>query len=468
MIQRTLREVETMVEGYGLKKENADISIKGVCIDSRQIEAGQLFVPIIGERFNGHKFVKEAIKRGAVAAIWNKNEPIPNIEIPIILVDDTLTAIQQLAKSYRQQLNVEIIGITGSNGKTSTKDILASLLQTQYRTHKTFGNLNNHLGVPLTILELEENTEMGVIEMGMSNTGEIELLTSIASPDAAVITNIGEAHLEELKTKENIVKAKLEILKGLKSNGLFVYFGDDPLLDGKVKSIDIDYRKITFGHNFSNTYQPVIESVEENGILFRLKMHDCSSFFLPMLGKHQMYNATAAIAVARYFGISFENIQKGLLKVEATGMRNELIHTGRCTILNDSYKSNPTSVLAALDTLYSIKNYSQKIVILGDMNGLGAEEIKMHEEIGVNIDATEIDYLFTLGPLAGYIARAARTRFQENRVFSCTSKAQLIRKLKKIIKDQCIILVKGSRELRLEEIVDELSNKGTLRTKEVI
>lgn len=468
MICRSLKEIEKMAGGYGLSKENENIIIQGVSTDSRQIKAGQLFIPIVGEQFNGHKFIREAIAKGAVAAIWSKNEPIPAMDFPIILVDDTLTAIQKLAKSYREQLRVKVIGITGSNGKTSTKDILASLLKTRYKTQKTFGNLNNHLGVPLTILGLDEDTEMAVIEMGTSNLGEIELLTSIASPDVAIITNIGEAHLDELKTIENIVQAKLEILKGLNPNGLFVYFGDCPLLSEKFKDMNINFKTITFGKDLSNTYIPRLETVTESGISFSLDKFHCPSFFLPMLGKHQMYNATAAITAARYFGVSIEQIQEGLLNVEATGMRNELIRTRKCTIINDSYKSNPTSLIAALETLYNMKSYNQKIAVLGDMIGLGIDEINMHREIGAQIDLNQVNYLFTMGPLASYISNTAKSRFPKSKVFSFTDKTQLIQKLKRIIKGQSIVLIKGSRALKLEEIVEALKAEKFVEKKEVV
>ncbi len=468
MICRPLKEIEKMTGGYGLSKENENIIIQGVSTDSRQMKADQLFIPIIGEQFNGHRFIKEAIAKGAIAAIWSKDEPIPNIDFPFILVDDTLSAIQKLAKSYREQLRVKVIGITGSNGKTSTKDILASLLKTRYKTQKTFGNLNNHLGVPLTILRLDEDTEMAVIEMGTSNLGEIELLTSITSPDVAIITNIGEAHLDELKAIENIVQAKLEILKGLNPNGLFVYFGDCPLLSEKIKDMNINFKTITFGKDLSNTYIPRLETVTESGISFSLDKFHCPSFFLPMLGKHQMYNATAAITAARYFGVSIEQIQEGLSSVEVTGMRNELIYTKKCTILNDSYKSNPTSLMAALETLYSVKNYNQKIAVLGDMIGLGIDEINMHREIGAQIDLNQVDYLFTMGPLASYIANAAKSRFPKSKVFSFTDKDQLIQKLKRIIKGQSIVLIKGSRALKLEEIVEALKAEEFVEKKEVI
>nr|WP_246565838.1 UDP-N-acetylmuramoyl-tripeptide--D-alanyl-D-alanine ligase [Tissierella carlieri] len=447
-----------MCGGSGLQEQYETLMIQGVSTDSRNVNAGQLFIPLVGENFNGHDFITMAIGKGAVASLWNHDEPKPDLDFPFIIVEDTVLALQQLARSYREELNTKVIGITGSNGKTSTKDILASILKTQYKTHKTLGNFNNYIGLPLTILSMDEDTEMAVLEMGMDNFGQIELLTSIAKPDAAVITNIGEAHLEGLKTKENIAKAKLEILKGLKPNDLFLYYGDDSLLKNEVEHISMNYQVMTYGTKDYNNYQPEIVFVNETGDSFFLREPSSPQFFLPMLGEHQVLNATAAIAVARYFGVSYENIEKGLLNVEKTGMRNELIKGNGFTILNDSYKSNPSSVLAALDTMYSMLGYSQKIVVLGDMLGIGDDEINMHKDIGLKINSDKIDYVFTFGDLAKYIAETAKLRFGKDQVLSFDSKSDLIKKVKEIVKPDALVLVKASRPLAMEEVVEGLIN----------
>lgn len=458
MITKNLKEIEKMCGSSGLASKFEEVVIKGVSTDSRNISADQLFIPLVGENFNGHDFITMAIGKGAVASLWNKSEPMPDNDFPFILVDDTTLALQELAKSYRSQLNTKVIGITGSNGKTSTKDILASLLKTQYKTHKTIGNFNNYIGLPLTILSMDEDTEMAVLEMGMDNFGQIELLTSIARPDAAVITNIGEAHLEGLKTRENIAKAKLEILKGLKPNDLFVYYGDDSILKKEIQNISMEYNVKTYGSSKTNDYQPEIIFVNEKGDSFYLKEPASPEFFLPMLGEHQVLNATAAIAVARYFGISYENIEKGLLQVEKTGMRNELIKADGFTILDDSYKSNPSAVLAALDTLYSIKGYSQKIAVLGDMLGMGDEQADMHRDIGRTIDPNQIDYLFTLGDFGQYFSETAKLNFPEDRVLAFFDKPSLIKKIKEVVEHNALILVKASRPLAMEEVVEGLMN----------
>lgn len=468
MIKRRLIEIQEMAKGFDLAKEYEKVYIEGVSTDSRSIKKGQLFVPLIGENFNGHDFIEQAIEKGAAATLWSQNEPVPSEDFPFILVEDTLEALQSLAKEYRNQLDIKVIGITGSNGKTSTKDILASLLSTKYKTQKTLGNLNNHIGTPLTILSLDEDTEMAVIEMGTDNFGQISLLTSIAKPDVGIITNIGEAHLEGLKTKENIAKAKFEILEGLNPEGLFLYCGDDPILNKTTEKISIIQKISTYGTEETNDYRCELNMVDDNGISFRLKSPYEQDYFLPMLGSHNMLNATGAIAVARYFDVPVDSIQEGLYHVEKTGMRNELVFAEGFTILNDSYKSNPASLLAALDTLYTMKQYKQKIVVLGDMLGLGEQEIKMHEDIGVKIDPEEIEYVFTIGPLAAYIAKTAGLNFEKNKVISCRNKTQLIEKLKKVIKPNSIILVKASRPLELEEVVEKLKEEVIISQDEVV
>ena len=460
MIKRNLKKIQEMCSGHGLKLEDENLLIEGVSTDSRKIYSNQLFIPLVGDNFNGHEFLDVAMKNGAIASLWNESEPLPNVDFPIILVPDTLVALQNLAKSYRGELDTKVIGITGSNGKTSTKDILASLLKTQYKTHKTLGNFNNHIGLPLTILNMDEDTEMAVIEIGISEFGEASLLTSIAKPDVALITNIGEAHLEGLKTRENIARAKMEILEGLKTNGLFLYPGDEPILKEMVKAFSKDYEVKSFGSETFNDFQPETKFINETGVSFFFKNMFSPTFFLPMLGKHQISNATAAIAIARHLGISFDNIEKGLLKVEATGMRNELVEGNGFTILNDSYKSNPSSVLAALDTLYFMENYNQKIVVLGDMLGLGDEEVKMHEEIGSGIDPKQVDYLFTIGSISRNIAKKARLNLGDDNVFSYDNKSDLMEGIKRIIKPNALILIKASRAFELEELVEQLTDKS--------
>lgn len=462
MIKRSLKNIEQMVKGTGLKKEYNDIIIEGVSTDSRSIKKGQLFIPLIGEKFNGHLFLEDAYKNGAKAALWNKDEPLPDIELPLIIVDDTLLALQNLAKAYRTELGTKVIGITGSNGKTTTKDIVASVLSTKYKTKKTLGNLNNDIGCPLTILSLDEDTEMAVIEMGTERFGEISNLASIAKPDIAIITSIGKAHLENLFSEENIAKAKLEILEGLDPNGLFVYFGDDPTLKKVLKDYEIGNKVLSYGRESHNQYQAELDSMDEKGIYFTLKSPFQKRFFLPLIGKHNIFNALAAIIVAEHFHVPIDLIQEGFNHIDKTGMRDELIYAEGFTILDDSYKSNPDSLLVQLETLYNMDNYSQKIVVLGDMLGLGEAEVKLHQKVGETIDGKEINYVFTIGPLAKYLGEACKENLGDDRVIHSNSKEELIEKLKKVIKPNSIVLVKASRGLELEDVVKVLKEELVL------
>lgn len=458
MIRKNLNEIQKMCGGFELNEKYNNIKIQGISTDSRSITSENLFIPLIGENFNGHRFIDEVIKKNARAALWNKDEALPDVDFPFILVENTLLALQELARSYCKEVSPKIIGITGTNGKTSTKDILASLLKTQYKTHKTMGNFNNAIGVPLTLLEMDKDTEMAVIEMGMDNFGQIELLTTIAPPDAAVITNIGEAHLDDLIIPENIAKAKLEILKGMKKDKFFLYYGDDPILKKEVEKISASHEIKSFGKESFNDYQPEVLSVDETGNYFTLIKPKSPEFFLPMLGVHQVLNATGAIGVARHFNISFDNIKKGFLNVEKTGMRNELVQANAFTILDDSYKSNPSAVLAALETLYMFKNYDQKIVVLGDMLGIGEDEINMHKDIGLKINSSKVDYLFTIGDLGKYISETASLNFPEGRVIHFDNKTILVEKIKEVVAPNALVLVKASRPLAMEEVVEALKH----------
>lgn len=311
LIKRTYAEIATMAGSVETFEQYANVQINGITIDSRKIEAGQLFIPFKGERTDGHQYVADAIKQGAAAAFWQKDVPNPPENLPLIFVDDSLKAIQALAKSYLRQLNVKVVGITGSNGKTSTKDITTSLLSLKYKVQKTEGNYNNHLGLPLTVLGLEEDTDIAVLEMGMSGRGEIDFLSRLAEPDIAVITNIGESHMQDLGSREGIAEAKLEILNGLKDKGRFIYFGDELLLSSRMKNSKVDTK--TFGMDHANDLYPLEINALENGSAFHINKI-AAPFQLSVLGNHNILNALAAMLVAEYFDILFNDfIVAGLI-----------------------------------------------------------------------------------------------------------------------------------------------------------
>lgn len=453
MIRRTLREIQEMVKGSGLRPEFEQLEIAGVNIDSRQIEPGNVYIPILGARVDGHDFLAGARANGAAAVLWLQGRAGAPEDFPVIFVADTEKALQGLATAYRDQLNIKIVGITGSNGKTSTKDIMASILGAKFKVHKTAGNFNSEFGMPLTILRAEPEAEVAVLEMGMRGMHQINLLSTIARPDAAIITNIGEAHIEELGSRENISIAKFEIKDGLKDGGIFVYHGDEPLLVSKVVRLKApNYRIETFGDTSSNDYYPTSMKITETGMSFTIAQSDVV-FQLPVLGKHNVMNALAAMAVARDFGMSFEEIQQGMKNLEMTAMRMEVVKAeSGFTIINDAYNASPTSVKATLDLLVSLKGYSKKIAVLGDMLELGDREITYHEETGAYLDPAHIDLVLTFGPLAKHLA--AHSKVADTRAFE--DKEALAAALKDAAAPDAIALVKGSRGMKLEDVIDQL------------
>jgi len=458
MIKRTLQEIQQMTEGNGLIEAYSRMVISGVSTDTRTISNGNLYIPLKGERFNGHAFVKEAFAKGAVAALWAQDEPNPPEDVPLIFVDDTLVALQRLASRYRDQLAVKVIGITGSNGKTTTKDMAAAILATQYKVQKTEGNLNNHIGLPLTLLRLDENTEVAVVEMGMSNFGEIEFLSKLAKPDAAVITNIGESHLQELGSRDGIAQAKLEIVSGLKENGIFVYNGYEPLLTNRVPAMKLTQTMLTFGSGDYNNYFPLSVSMKANGTTFVVNEAPDVSLFIPILGRHHVYNALAAIAIARFFGVSWENIQAGFASLQVTKMRMEVVKgKGGLTIINDAYNASPTSMKAALQLLSELTGYRKKIAVLGDMLELGEKEVEFHEEIGQWLHPDKADYVFTYGKLGERIAKAAEPAFPKGHVKAYDNKEALAADLAQLVAPMDVVLLKASRGMKLEQVLEYLT-----------
>ncbi|MBP3040200.1 UDP-N-acetylmuramoyl-tripeptide--D-alanyl-D-alanine ligase [Bacillaceae bacterium Marseille-Q3522] len=456
MIKKTIKQISELISVKNDVSSFYDRSIHGVSIDSRNIAEGNLFIPFKGERSDGHRFVEEALEKGAAAALWQKDVPNPPSALPVLIVDDPLKALQDLARSYRDELPVKIVGITGSNGKTTTKDMTASLLSLVYKVQKTQGNYNNHIGLPLTLLSLDKETEIAVVEMGMSAKGEIAFLTKLARPDVAIITNIGESHLQDLGSRENIANAKLEILEGLNANGRFIYDGDEPLLQQSITGKE-SFICQSFGRSRRNDlYAAEIQQTAE-GSLFRVNIRPEIAYHLPVLGTHNVLNALAAIAAAAHFQIPYEKMDEGFSNLQMTHMRMELVEGASGEkIINDAYNASPTSMKAAIDLVSDLPDFKEKILVLGDMRELGVNETQYHYEIGKSINAKKIEYVFTYGKLGSFIAKGAKEVMPEDRVFTFMDKEALVNKLKSFIQEDLIILVKGSRAIRLEEIVAAL------------
>lgn len=363
-----LKKLEKVVNGEGLQESFHLIEMHGVCIDSKNMKEGNLFVPIIRVK-DGHEYVKEAMDNGAVASLWKKSYGTPPKGIPIIFVDDTLFALQQLAQFYRRELNVKVIGITGSNGKTTVKDIIGSILSSTYRVHKTKGNFNSQIGLPLTILEMKRDTEFLILEMGMSEKGQIRNLSRIAQPDVAIITMIGQSHLETLGSREEIAKAKFEIIDGLNDDGLFLYNGDEPLLSQNINMLGIESK--SFGGKYTNDLFPTNVQLDEYGVHFKLN-NTKIQYDVPLHGKHNILNAIVGIAVGQFYKVPIEKIQEALQQINITQMRFQFLtaKTG-FTIINDAWNASPSSMKAAIETLQKLNAYEKKIIVIGDMLELG-------------------------------------------------------------------------------------------------
>ncbi|OCA89342.1 UDP-N-acetylmuramoyl-tripeptide--D-alanyl-D-alanine ligase [Bacillus sp. FJAT-27225] len=459
MISKTIREITKMIPVSNDITVFAERVISGVSIDSRKIEQGNLFVPFKGEKVDGHKYVISAIEKGAAAAFWQKDVPNPPEGLPILIVDDCLAALQELARAYLKQLTVKVVGITGSNGKTTTKDMVTSLLSQKYKVQKTEGNYNNHIGLPLTVLQLDQDTEMAVLEMGMSARGEISFLTKLAEPDAVIITNIGEAHLLDLGSREAIAEAKLEILEGLKEGGLAVLNGDEPLLMDRIAGRKGELNIQTFGRGEYNDVYPIDIIQTQNGNEFTISGSE-QRFFLPVLGTHNIINALSAMLIARHFSVSCEEIARGLKETKLTQMRMEMTEGSNGEkIINDAYNASPTSMKAAIDLVANLPGYTKKVLVLGDMLELGPLEEEYHNKIGETIDPEKVHLLFTFGELGARIAEGARKVLGEGKVYSFSSKEMLSKELKNHTDKQTLVLVKASRGMRLEEVVASLQKK---------
>ncbi|MDR7002002.1 UDP-N-acetylmuramoyl-tripeptide--D-alanyl-D-alanine ligase [Neobacillus niacini] len=455
-MRRTLSQIAEMITVKNDISPFKDVIVENVVIDSRKIETGSLFVPFKGERVDGHKYVEDSIQKGAAAALWQSDVPNPPEHLPILMVDDCLTALQELARSYRKQLDIKVVGITGSNGKTTTKDLTAGLLSTQYKVQKTEGNYNNQIGLPLTILGLEEDTDIAVLEMGMSGRGEIEFLTKLACPDAVVITNVGESHLLDLGSREGIAEAKLEILQGLKEGGLAVLHGEEPLLMERIHQFKGNVQVQTFGRSETNDLFPTHIVQLDHGNRFTTNASN-ESFVLPVLGTHNILNALAAMLIARYLNVPFAKMNEGLAGIKLTNMRMELVEGKHGEkIINDAYNASPTSMIAAIELVSNLQGYDKKILVLGDMLELGPQEEQYHLQIGNGLNPDKIDLLFTYGKLGAHIAKGARTVLGENRVFEFMDKKDLLQELEQHVNEKALVLVKASRGMKLEEIVNSL------------
>lgn len=432
---------------------NDNSEINKVYTDSRQSVKKGLFVPIVGERFDGHDFLMDAINNGATAALWEEGRALPAFipnDFPIFFVKNTLTGLQELSKYYLNNIEPTVIGITGSNGKTTIKDLVDVVLKEKYLTHKTKGNYNNHIGLPLTILDMPLNTEVLILEMGMNHFGEISFLSQLAQPDYAIISNIGESHIEYLGSREGIAKAKMEIMDGLKLEGKIIFDGDEPLLFTNI----VSEGSIRCGKNTDNDF--ILSHIHTNikGVSF--SVNETEQFELPMIGDHNAKNALFAIVLGNEMEIEIDEIKEALKKVEITGMRLERFKGRNGSLLiNDAYNSSPTSMKAAIETVKKLDDYEKKIIVLGNMYELGSDEEELHRSVAQVIDSS-ISHVITVGDKAKWIANEITKKDIKIVISSFETKEEATNLLNEKLASDTVVLFKASRGVKLETIIDDL------------
>lgn len=430
--------------------------VTSIVTDSRKAETGCLFVPIVGERVDAHRFIGQVMQAGALATLSER--VLEDADFPYILVESSLQAVKDIAEFYLKQLQIPVVGITGSVGKTSTKEVIASVLSQKFRTLKTQGNFNNELGLPLTVFRLREEDEIAVLEMGISDFGEMTRLAQIARPDTCVITNIGTCHLENLGDRDGVLKAKTEIFKFLKQDGYIVLNGDDDKL-ATVSTYD-GIEPVFFGLDHADSCDIYADEIVSRGLKgMTCTIHLGETVFtvdIPMPGRHMVYNALAAAAVGRIYGLTTEQIKAGIESLEPISGRFRMIETEKFLIVDDCYNANPMSMKASLDVLQD--GAGRRVAILGDMGELGTDEVLLHEGVGEHAGKCDIDVLICTGKLCQHMAQKAQQTNPKLRVIYEQDREGLLAHLDEYVQQGDTILVKASHFMKFDEIVEKLQN----------
>ena len=445
--------------GASLSSGDGTVVINKVSSDSRMIKPGELFVALRGENFEGHDFVEASAKAGATGALvelnWTGNVPT---NFALLRATNTLQAYQTLAANYRRSLALKVLAITGSNGKTSTKDFAASVLARRFRVTKTEGNFNNHVGLPRTILEATSDDEVAVWEIGMNHPGEIAGLSKIAAPDAAIITNIGVAHIEFMGSREAIATEKGALAEAVGPQGTVVLNADDPFSEGIAARTRA---KVVFAGTTGGAVQAIeIRQSTEGSEFTIVEGAHRSRAQLPVAGSHMVQNALLAVAAGRAFGLSIEDCAAGLAAAPLTKARLQIKEIGGVQFLDDSYNANPDSMKAALRTLVELDTEGKRIAVLGEMRELGAESERGHREVGETAATLGVDQLITIGDVAELIAEGARAGGL-NKVSSARSTSEAAKLLGEIAEPGDLVLIKGSRASRTEEVIEQFGSQNS-------
>ena len=438
---------------YHGTKETGIREIESITTDSRQAAEGCLFVAVKGERVDGHDFIPSVFEKGAACVVCEREPEHPSGSW--IQVKSSLQAIKDMAEFYRKQLDIQVVGITGSVGKTSTKEVIASVLSEKYRLLKTLGNFNNELGLPLTVFRLREEHQIAVLEMGISDFGEMHRLSKIARPDVCVITNIGQCHLEYLKDRDGVLRAKSEIFDFMQPEGRIVLNGDDDKLSAvqEVKGVNPLFFGVESGREI---YADEIEPRGLKGI--RCRIHAGEESFgvqIPIPGFHMVLNALAATAVGISMGLTTEQVKSGIEKLQSLGGRFHMIEKGDMLIIDDCYNANPVSMKASLDVLKDAER--RTVAVLGDTFELGENEASLHREVGVYAGEKGINLLICTGELSSHMAEAAIRAGGCETVVHVPNLERLMEVLPRLVQGDDTILVKASHGMHFEKVVELLS-----------
>ncbi|MBU4312046.1 MAG: UDP-N-acetylmuramoyl-tripeptide--D-alanyl-D-alanine ligase [Candidatus Omnitrophica bacterium] len=453
----TIKDVLVSTKGRLLSGKEEDI-LRGISIDTRRIKGGELFLAIKGQRFDGHNFILDAISKDAGGVLVQDgcivNSKFKMGDVSFVSVPDSIKALGDLANFHRGRFKIPLIGITGSNGKTTTKEMTAAILAKKLNVLKNFGTENNQIGVPLTLMRLKPEHNIGVLEMGTNRLGEVRRLSEIARPSVALITNIGPSHLEHLKDTDTVLKAKCEILEFLDKDAKVVINADDELLE-KLK---IKQKVVKFGMDKSYDFYADKVDLEPDGIKFRLNgKHEIE---MSVVGRHNVYNALAAIAASWDFGVSIDEIKEALRDFRVPNMRMEVKRLGDIRIINDSYNSNPLSMRKAIEALKDMTTKGRKILVAGDMLELGNLSGRFHHLVGRQAAESGIDVIVAVGKLAEHVANGAQEAgMSQKKIKMCNLTKDACEAMLSLVKKGDTVLVKGSRAMKMETIVEGLETQ---------
>jgi UDP-N-acetylmuramoyl-tripeptide--D-alanyl-D-alanine ligase len=453
------RELRECLSGVRMAGETRRRSYRRVTIDSREAKKGDLFIALRGKRHDGHDFIPEAHRRGVTGFVVSRPIDLPDARVQVFEVPDTLRALHEIAGRARDGFAGEVAAVTGSNGKTTTKEMAANVLSRKYTVHRNPGNFNNRIGLPLTLAGRGEDVDWMVLELGSNAPGEISELSCMARPHRAIITNVSEVHLEGFGNLLSVMKEKVSIVDGLEPGGALIVGGDDPSLKSAIRNLDMPFT--TFGLRRNNDVHPEDYSMRaDGGVAFRVEGGPWID--LPVIGVHNLLNALAAYALGLQAGLDHEQIREGLEMPVYQAMRMEISRSSGITFINDGYNANPRSMQLAAETLSLMEGEGRKILVLGDMFELGEGSVRLHRELGKRLSVIDVDALVTVGRLGAVAGKAMRDedmrRGRKRKILRARNLDAARDRLAGMLRSGDIVLFKASRGMRMESLVEAVQS----------